>query len=59
MEVYEVNFGFAIFWYFHCSEQLLINEKNSQIKKEPRYLRGSFFIVQYFNNTNLGTNYTN
>jgi hypothetical protein len=51
MAVYEVDFGFAVFWHVHCAEQLFVNEKNSQIKKSPAN-------AGLFNYTNLSTNYT-
>ena len=46
MAVYEVYFGFTVFWLFHCAEQLFINEKNSQIKKTPR--KAGFFVFIHF-----------
>ena len=42
MAVYEINFGFTVLWQF-CTQQLCINETNSQINKEPRNKAG-FFI---------------
>jgi hypothetical protein len=46
MAVYEVYFGFAVFWLFHCAEQLFINETNSQIKRTPR--KAGFFVLTQF-----------